>query len=149
MTRSSEAFTCWPRLPPLSSTADTTSPAHSTRPGCCTGCGRAAHSSCSTTQGTGERASPARSSTHSVPSRPPGRSLGSGLEPLRDSVGDRLLEQIVVVPAAQPLGEAATGCLVELGPARGRVGHGAVEPVSYTHLRAHETRHDLVCRLLL
>src|SRR5450756_1281826 len=29
---------------------------------------------------------------------------------------------------------------------------GAAEgegPVSYTHLRAHETRHDLVCRLLL
>ena len=25
----------------------------------------------------------------------------------------------------------------------------AQEPVSYTHLRAHETRHDLVCRLLL
>src|SRR5450756_2845691 len=24
-----------------------------------------------------------------------------------------------------------------------------VSPVSYTHLRAHETRHDLVCRLLL
>src|SRR5450759_215472 len=24
-----------------------------------------------------------------------------------------------------------------------------VNPVSYTHLRAHETRHDLVCRLLL
>src|SRR5659263_246169 len=24
-----------------------------------------------------------------------------------------------------------------------------VPPVSYTHLRAHETRHDLVCRLLL
>src|SRR5450756_1479051 len=24
-----------------------------------------------------------------------------------------------------------------------------VTPVSYTHLRAHETRHDLVCRLLL
>src|SRR5450759_3403584 len=24
-----------------------------------------------------------------------------------------------------------------------------VFPVSYTHLRAHETRHDLVCRLLL
>src|SRR5450756_2880659 len=23
-----------------------------------------------------------------------------------------------------------------------------LEPVSYTHLRAHETRHDLVCRLL-
>src|SRR5450759_5768180 len=25
----------------------------------------------------------------------------------------------------------------------------APSPVSYTHLRAHETRHDLVCRLLL
>jgi len=25
----------------------------------------------------------------------------------------------------------------------------ALQPVSYTHLRAHETRHDLVCRLLL
>ena len=25
----------------------------------------------------------------------------------------------------------------------------SVLPVSYTHLRAHETRHDLVCRLLL
>src|SRR5450756_2813902 len=25
----------------------------------------------------------------------------------------------------------------------------AQTPVSYTHLRAHETRHDLVCRLLL
>src|SRR5450756_203988 len=24
-----------------------------------------------------------------------------------------------------------------------------LHPVSYTHLRAHETRHDLVCRLLL
>src|SRR5450759_229571 len=24
-----------------------------------------------------------------------------------------------------------------------------LDPVSYTHLRAHETRHDLVCRLLL
>src|SRR5450756_3243853 len=26
---------------------------------------------------------------------------------------------------------------------------GIPTPVSYTHLRAHETRHDLVCRLLL
>ncbi|CZR83259.1 hypothetical protein CDFC105_43981 [Clostridioides difficile] len=26
---------------------------------------------------------------------------------------------------------------------------GSGVPVSYTHLRAHETRHDLVCRLLL
>src|SRR5450756_2021074 len=26
---------------------------------------------------------------------------------------------------------------------------GRTQAVSYTHLRAHETRHDLVCRLLL
>src|SRR5665648_15770 len=26
---------------------------------------------------------------------------------------------------------------------------GRLDAVSYTHLRAHETRHDLVCRLLL
>src|SRR5450756_2749843 len=31
-------------------------------------------------------------------------------------------------------------------PERRERHHG---PVSYTHLRAHETRHDLVCRLLL
>src|SRR5450759_744778 len=29
------------------------------------------------------------------------------------------------------------------------IGIATVAPVSYTHLRAHETRHDLVCRLLL
>src|SRR5450756_3189928 len=28
-------------------------------------------------------------------------------------------------------------------------GQTGANPVSYTHLRAHETRHDLVCRLLL
>src|SRR5659263_99974 len=33
------------------------------------------------------------------------------------------------------------------GAMRGRTMY--VIPVSYTHLRAHETRHDLVCRLLL
>src|SRR5450759_2806495 len=34
------------------------------------------------------------------------------------------------------------------GPRRPILTHG-VTAVSYTHLRAHETRHDLVCRLLL
>src|SRR5450756_2885638 len=31
----------------------------------------------------------------------------------------------------------------------GRAAAERLEPVSYTHLRAHETRHDIVCRLLL
>src|SRR5450759_5561053 len=36
-------------------------------------------------------------------------------------------------------------------PADGRYGENPnrLYTVSYTHLRAHETRHDLVCRLLL
>src|SRR5665648_1142891 len=29
------------------------------------------------------------------------------------------------------------------------INKNSIAPVSYTHLRAHETRHDLVCRLLL
>src|SRR5450759_2797390 len=36
----------------------------------------------------------------------------------------------------------------ELLYGRAQAGEGP-GPVSYTHLRAHETRHDLVCRLLL
>src|SRR5665648_41052 len=32
---------------------------------------------------------------------------------------------------------------------KGNRGIAAFIPVSYTHLRAHETRHDIVCRLLL
>ena len=39
------------------------------------------------------------------------------------------------------------GVKVHLG--KGAVGKETIETVSYTHLRAHETRHDLVCRLLL
>src|SRR5450756_645363 len=44
--------------------------------------------------------------------------------------------------------------LYTIDPNRNRTGaasdkHFFINPVSYTHLRAHETRHDLVCRLLL
>src|SRR5659263_634611 len=46
---------------------------------------------------------------------------------------------------AQGAGECGER-VVQLGAAPDDV-HGAVA-VSYTHLRAHETRHDLVCRLL-
>ena len=42
------------------------------------------------------------------------------------------------------------GCNVTM-PCKNKVAQCVDElsPVSYTHLRAHETRHDLVCRLLL
>src|SRR5450759_3373632 len=50
---------------------------------------------------------------------------------LEDRLGSHpLISQVVVVGDARPF----IGALVT--------------PVSYTHLRAHETRHDLVCRLL-
>src|SRR5450756_2233865 len=38
---------------------------------------------------------------------------------------------------------------VELGDAQRAIRTVRSKAVSYTHLRAHETRHDLVCRLLL
>src|SRR5450759_5875339 len=36
-----------------------------------------------------------------------------------------------------------------MGLSEGRTEPFTADAVSYTHLRAHETRHDLVCRLLL
>src|SRR5450756_2553906 len=57
---------------------------------------------------------------------------------------------------ARPVRDLATG--IGLAAAIGIPGFGLylggralgiTVPVSYTHLRAHETRHDIVCRLLL
>src|SRR5450756_1238122 len=46
--------------------------------------------------------------------------------------------------------EKCTGCrCCELACSLRNYGECNPAPVSYTHLRAHETRHDLVCRLLL
>eukprot|EP00825_Cyclidium_porcatum_P043238 TRINITY_DN6087_c0_g1_i1.p2 TRINITY_DN6087_c0_g1~~TRINITY_DN6087_c0_g1_i1.p2 ORF type:complete len:248 (-),score=44.24 TRINITY_DN6087_c0_g1_i1:8-751(-) len=53
---------------------------------------------------------------------------------------------------AQPLYHVTVTLLhddVVLDTAVKRIGLRTLRPVSYTHLRAHETRHDLVCRLLL
>src|SRR5450756_3029219 len=49
----------------------------------------------------------------------------------------------VVVP------ENGTLTLTLVGEARLVLDQAQLKAVSYTHLRAHETRHDLVCRLLL
>ena len=38
---------------------------------------------------------------------------------------------------------------IPINPATGEIVNTDIEAVSYTHLRAHETREDLVCRLLL
>src|SRR5450756_139336 len=64
--------------------------------------------------------------------------------------GQRALALMVAVIVAWifevvPIGMASALAIMLL-PALGIVSMNAV---SYTHLRAHETRHDLVCRLLL
>src|SRR5450756_2130616 len=58
-----------------------------------------------------------------------------------DNIPQELLgkaECVIVIPSMMKVA-------VGIGASYGR---GAMA-VSYTHLRAHETRHDLVCRLLL
>ena len=48
-------------------------------------------------------------------------------------------------------GGVVSGCKLLTGPGglAGHIGHTLADPVSYTHLRAHETGRNLVCRLLL
>src|SRR5450756_629676 len=41
------------------------------------------------------------------------------------------------------------GSIATYSQAGAKFGYDMLWTVSYTHLRAHETRHDLVCRLLL
>src|SRR5450756_1956289 len=57
-------------------------------------------------------------------------------------------------PKRSPAPRTSSGMVWKVVPAVGRWQAGRdcrteIIPVSYTHLRAHETRHDLVCRLLL
>src|SRR5450756_1725022 len=77
--------------------------------------------------------------------------------PARDKI-EQVLDSLV---------EAGFSCILEVGEpnndilgiqvGRDKLGIAVIGgtnpmayvPVSYTHLRAHETRHDLVCRLLL
>ena len=49
----------------------------------------------------------------------------------------------VLIGTARTLPPTRTGIVLR------RLGSAYIEPVSYTHLRAHETVLDLVCRLLL
>src|SRR5665648_1184120 len=46
-------------------------------------------------------------------------------------------------------GEVESTIVSNIAEVSGKIIESDITPVSYTHLRAHETRHDLVCRLLL
>src|SRR5450756_1092903 len=84
---------------------------------------------------------------------------GTGAAPCdqdhRESVVESKVPHRLVAAALQDL--LADRVARNLSLSRGKVGNGVEkgdgdrsgETVSYTHLRAHETRHDLVCRLLL
>src|SRR5678809_1694835 len=56
---------------------------------------------------------------------------------------ERQLWANIVLPGALPF--IVTGIRLALG--RGLIGMVLADPVSYTHLRAHETGRNLVCRL--
>src|SRR5450759_5717113 len=60
--------------------------------------------------------------------------------------GVRFLRATRRVSRASSVQTAVRNCTRDEG---GPFEAGRQGPVSYTHLRAHETRHDLVCRLLL
>ena len=67
----------------------------------------------------------------------------------RSSAASDVYKRQLLVQLAHLAGEAGQveqADVVARGPALGQIGH---DPVSYTHLRAHETVLDLVCRLLL
>src|SRR5450756_2569067 len=80
-------------------------------------------------------------------------------DPLADSdaftaaARDRRAYLLTVAKAAPATVHVSLAALAALGecPGRGAPDVARVDrpAVSYTHLRAHETRHDLVCRLLL
>src|SRR5450756_2900564 len=70
-----------------------------------------------------------------------GRITGQGIAAnLRQHYPNWLLQSIVAL--------VLIANIINIGADLGAMGDAAT-PVSYTHLRAHETRHDLVCRLLL
>ena len=59
-------------------------------------------------------------------------------------IRDRLMERARDLERNSDIVESAIGAI-----SRNAIGANGIIPVSYTHLRAHETVLDLVCRLLL
>src|SRR5450756_2734173 len=76
--------------------------------------------------------------------------LDLGARPGRANAGDKLLTLVMSALAGGDCIDDANA--LRAGGTERILGFSVKAtstPVSYTHLRAHETRHDLVCRLLL
>src|SRR5450756_662857 len=67
--------------------------------------------------------------------------LQAGIGRLQEQGSLEAVIQIVQWMEDNPIFNCGTGSTLNLG------GEAEMDAVSYTHLRAHETRHDLVCRL--
>ena len=64
--------------------------------------------------------------------------------------GDEYFSHVTPIDSsAISISDAIWNSVKEIGNKIKVIGADNTNTVSYTHLRAHETRHDLVCRLLL
>src|SRR5665648_599304 len=83
------------------------------------------------------------------------KNLIVGRRSIRDfkeqKIEEELIDQIIEAAVSAPMGlpPSDVHLVVLKGKDKVREFSFDVLAVSYTHLRAHETRHDLVCRLLL
>ena len=68
---------------------------------------------------------------------------------MREAISQALWEEMERDPKVFILGEEVGVWGGTYAVTKGFYDHFGPEPVSYTHLRAHETVLDLVCRLLL
>src|SRR5450759_1264064 len=82
------------------------------------------------------------------PAVPPLCRCRTGLTPA-DYFGRTMVANLPKGTRVGVINVSVAGCKIELFDKDNFKSYASKAPVSYTHLRAHETRHDLVCRLLL
>src|SRR5450756_817604 len=70
-----------------------------------------------------------------------GLALAGGADKVTELVAPSLVDTLLNIIPTNPFGALSSGAVLPI--------IFFAVPVSYTHLRAHETRHDIVCRLLL
>src|SRR5664280_3303183 len=107
--------------------------------------------------GTPSSVSPARAGVPGASRAAPSRQPKAARETVRRlNVAAKPVRNVSVIRSLTPLAipRGTRVSIPDHWPGSGRFlgalpGQGLIQPVSYTHLRAHETVLDLVCRLLL